>query len=352
MLHGYEPNQRFPLQPTTGITIQPTTGITLENHPKKLKWMVGELKKNGVFYLTKNHRQDKAGNNDNSPYILRAHAKGRLGVGALKIVKASEQTTEAAEAQLQRDELAAKVIFSAHIPQHEFEEMGGYDAEVKDIWDKFLRYPYQGLDELEVQDKARENLDNAVGDTKLLLSDYSKYLRAIQMLLAYNATMFHLDDDTKNAERRRVMIKMNRNLPEKFSDAYRVIRSMMKAGNDVTWQQIKHEFATCVDRERTLDKQRDSLDEAASEEKHVEPQAGDTDRPKALATTTNPFQNRQDKGKGGDWGGNRGARTRGAKDGAGRRRNELKCYICKKPGHIAKQCKHKEAHEKFLANLE
>jgi hypothetical protein len=344
MLHGYEPNQRYPLQPATGITD--------ENHPKMTERLAGELRKLGLFYLTKNHRQDKAGNNDNSPYILRAYAKGRLGVGALKIVKASEQTTEAAEAQLQRDELAAKGIFSAHIPQHEFEEMGGYDAEVKDIWDKFLRYPFQGLDELEVQDKARENLDNAVGDTKLLLSDYSKYLRAIQMLLTYNATMFHLDDDTKNAERRRVMIKMNRNLPEKFNDAYREIRSMMKGGNDVTWQQIKHEFATCVDRERTLDKQRDSLDEAASEEKHVEPQAGDTDRPKALATTTNPFQNRQDKGKGGDWGGNRGARTRGAKDGAGRRRNELKCYICKKPGHIAKQCKHKEAHEKFLANLE
>jgi hypothetical protein len=348
MLHGHEPNQRgYPLQPAA-------TEITGKSHPDKLKALVGELKRRDLFYLTKNLISDQEeGNGNAQPYILRKYAKqNRLGVGDLKIVKKDDVTSEAADAQVKRDSLLAKGILSAHIPQHDFEEMGGYDAEVKDIWDKFLRYPYQGLDELEVQDKARENLDNAVGDTKLLLSDYSKYLRAIQMLLTYNATMFHLDDDTKNAERRRVMIKMNRNLPEKFNDAYREIRSMMKGGNDVTWQQIKHEFATCVDRERTLDKQRDSLDEAASEEKHVEPQAGDTDRPKALATTTNPFQNRQDKGKGGDWGGNRGARTRGAKDGAGRRRNELKCYICKKPGHIAKQCKHKEAHEKFLANLE
>jgi hypothetical protein len=193
VMNGHDPTQRY----LSSEVRQPATDVTIKNHPVKVKAITSELKKHDVYYLTQNHRQDQAGNNANSPYILlRAWAKEhRLGVGALKILKAKEATDEAAEAQIRRDELTAKRFISAYIPPHEFEEMGGYDAEVKDIWDKFLRYPFQGLDELEVQDKAREKLDTAVGDTKLLLSDYSKYLRDLQMLLTYNATMFGLDDN-------------------------------------------------------------------------------------------------------------------------------------------------------------
>ena len=359
---GYEPNG-------TSSSVQT---LTVHNHPEVLQKVLLTFKVEGIDYLLKYKTTDT----ENGVYICRREAKkraatsGKIKIDVLRALHAKEDGDELkksiGEAQLQADTTRARQLFKETLHMQDVQGLGLTTGEISEGFERIRNFPFQGMSRFDVKAKLKTNEEDAVKDIPQMLKNHHEYLRRVELRVSYSTIV--LAEEEKLAEQRQMEIvhSIVHHMPKEFEGAHQMMQQKFQAlqGNEkITFVVLKAAMQQCASRAHMLKRQEDqrqTIEE--TQEKSVVPDKVDNlhqalittiqqlpSKLQAMVTSNNAFHDRQNKGGGSNW---QGAGN-GNGQGGGRTREDgpkrPKCYVCDKPGHFARDCKHKKKFDEAVA---
>ena len=322
----------------------------------------------GIDYLLLYFTSDQL---QNGIYACRSEAKKRavfsksFKLDAIKILHGeNDLKAQIGEAQLKADIICARKIFKEILHAQDVQSLGLATGEIKTGWERIKKYPFQGMSVYDIKSKLRANVEDAVKDDALMCENHLKYVRRVEMQVSYLSTVLELKEEEEKQRQTEVIHMVVEHMPKEFEGAHQLMQQKFQADSDViTFEVLKSAMQNCVSRAQKLKGQEDkrqAIEEV--QEKSVVPDKVDSlqqalistmqqlpSQMQALVTSNNAFNERQNKGGGSDWqrtsnGGNHGG-------GRGAGRSSGKCWVCNKPGHFARECKHKKSHDEYMAKF-
>jgi hypothetical protein len=344
--------------------------MTLDNHPQVLQAVLVAFQLEGIHYLLDFRTTDK---NQNNVFICRQHAKERAAFGkttkvdvirALHGNDADVTKAKIGEAQLQADITRARKLFKDILHMQDVQSLELATGEIKEGWERIRKFPFQGMNRFDTKSKLRTDVEDAVKDDALMRENHHEYIRRVQLRVSYSSIVLELKEDEAKQRSTEVIHMVVEHMPKEFEGAHQLMQQKFQTDSDkITFEVLKSAMQKCVSRTQRLKRQQDKR-QAIEEvrEKSVVPDKVDSlqqalistmqqlpSKMQALVTSNNAFNERQNKGGGGDWQGTSNGGNHGGGRGAGR--SSGKCWVCNKPGHFARECKHKKSHDEYMAKF-
>jgi hypothetical protein len=363
------PSVKTVMMPNSSYSVmEPKLSLDSTTHAMILQSVENAFQMEGIHYLLLFFTTDQ----DGGVYVCRSKAKERavfssknVNLANIKILYGeADLKAQIGDAQLKADIICGRKLFKEILHVQDVQSLGLATGEIKTGWERIKKYPFQGMSVHDIRSKLRAKVEDAVKDDALMRENHLKYVRRVEMEVLYSSTVLELKEQEEKQRQTEVIHMVVEHMPKEFEGAHQLMQQKFQADSDViTFEVLKSAMQTCVSRAQKLKRQQDkrqAIEEV--QEKSVVPDKVDSlqqalistmqqlpSRMQALVTSNNAFNERQKKGAGSDWQGTNNGGNHGGGRGAGR--SSGKCWVCNKPGHFARECKHKKSHDEYMAKF-